>query len=57
MAEKVKIKSDITKNIDKFAKQEAIIIKVLDMINGSDKEVLFKTPDTKLEKDLTVIKG
>ena len=56
LAEKMKKKKDIQKNIDKFAKQETIIIKVLDIINNSEGKELFEMPDSKLEKDLAVVK-
>ena len=38
----MKIKKSISKNIEKYAKQENIIIKVLDIINNSESKELFE---------------
>lgn len=52
---KINSKKSIQKNIEKYGKQENIIIKVLDIINGDQKQEMFKRRDQELEEDLKVV--
>lgn len=45
LAMKMNIKKSIQKAIDKYSKQESIIIKVLDIINNSENKDMFEQKD------------
>ena len=45
---KTKTKKDILRKIDRFSKQENIIIKVLDIINNQENQALFEEKDSEI---------
>ena len=47
---KTKTKRDIMKKVEKYSKQENIIIKVLDIINKAENKTLFEEKDADLDK-------
>lgn len=56
MISKVQTKKKIQKDIEKFLKQETAIIKVLDLINGQNKQELFDQKDNELDQQLDAVK-
>lgn len=54
---KTETKNGILKKIDKYAKQEAIILKVLDIINNSENEGIFGQPDDEINAEFEDIKN
>ena len=53
---KMSIKKSILKAIEKYSKQESIIIKVLDIINNTENKEMFEQKDNEIEEKYEVIK-
>ena len=56
IAHKMQMNKGIKKSIDKYSKQESIIIKVLDIINQQEGKELFEQKDMEIEDQYEEVK-